>query len=88
MIITFYANGLNMANVINKLDYAFENPSGRDTVVDGYLSPGGDIDKVYGIPYPFFQNTDAPDSPASTRTGEKQVIPTAASPDAYRPSQK
>lgn len=68
--------------------YAFENPSGRDTVVDGYLSPGGDIDKVYGIPYPFFQNTDAPDSPASTRTGEKQVIPTAASPDAYRPSQK
>lgn len=65
--------------------YAFENPSGRDTVVDGYLSPGGDIDKVYGIPYPFFQNPDAPDSPASTRTGEKQVIPTAASPDAYRP---
>lgn len=33
--------------------YAFENPSGRDTVIDGYLSPGGDIDKVYGIPYPF-----------------------------------
>lgn len=68
--------------------YAFENPSGRDTVIDGYLSPGGDIDKVYGIPYPFFQNPDAPDSPASTRTGEKQVIPTAASPDAYRPPKK
>ena len=23
--------------------YTFENPSGRDTIVDGYLSPGGDI---------------------------------------------
>ncbi len=40
--------------------YAFENPSGRDTVVDGYLSPGNDIDKILGIPYPFFRNPDAP----------------------------
>ncbi len=47
--------------------YTFENPSGRDTVIDGYLSPGGKIDDVYGIPYPFFQSPDAPDSPASTR---------------------
>ncbi|MDE6469145.1 MAG: mechanosensitive ion channel family protein [Muribaculaceae bacterium] len=47
--------------------YTFENPSGRDTVVDGYLSPGGDIDNVYGVPYPFFQNPMSPDSPASTR---------------------
>ena len=44
--------------------YTFENPSGRDTIVDGYLSPGGDIDNVYGVPYPFFQAPDAPDSPA------------------------
>ena len=51
--------------------YTFENPSGRDTVVDGYLSPGGDIDNVYGIPYPFFQDPASPDSPASTRVGEK-----------------
>lgn len=34
--------------------YTFENPSGRDTVVDGYLSPGKSMDKVLGIPYPFF----------------------------------
>lgn len=47
--------------------YTFENPSGRDTVVDGYLSPGNSIDTVYGIPYPFFQSADAPDGPASTR---------------------
>ena len=51
--------------------YTFENPSGRDTVVDGYLSPGGAIDNVYGIPYPFFQDPASPDSPASTRVGEK-----------------
>lgn len=49
--------------------YTFENPSGRDTVIDGYLSPGGNIDNVYGIPYPFFQDENAPDSPASTRIG-------------------
>lgn len=53
--------------------YTFENPSGRDTVIDGFLSPGGDIDQVYGVPYPFFQNPQAPDSPASTRVGNKQV---------------
>lgn len=53
--------------------YTFENPSGRDTVVDGFLSPGGDIDDVFGIPYPFFQDPTAPDSPASTRVGDKKI---------------
>ena len=55
--------------------YTFENPSGRDTVVDGYLSPGGDIDDVFGVPYPFFQDPASPDSPASTRTGAKKLPP-------------
>lgn len=55
--------------------YAFENPSGRDTVVDGYLSSSRDIDEIFGVPYPFFQNPDAPDSPASTRTGAKKLPP-------------
>lgn len=59
--------------------YTFENPSGRDTIVDGYLSPGGDIDKVYGIPYPFFQASDAPDSPASTRRDTSPAVPSSAS---------
>ncbi|MCM1406797.1 MAG: mechanosensitive ion channel family protein [[Clostridium] fimetarium] len=52
--------------------YTFENPSGRDTVIDGYLSPGGDIDDVFGVPYPFFQSPSAPDSPASTRVAPKR----------------
>ena len=62
--------------------YTFENPSGRDTVIDGYLSPGGDIDDVFGIPYPFFQNPGAPDSPASTRTTPKRPPHTPAAPPA------
>lgn len=65
--------------------YTFENPSGRDTIVDGYLSPGGDIDDVYGIPYPFFQNPAAPDSPASTRITPKRPPRNAPSP---QPSQQ
>ena len=56
--------------------YTFENPSGRDTVVDGFLSPGGDIDNVFGIPYPFFQDPNSPDSPASTRVTPKRTTHT------------
>lgn len=52
--------------------YTFEYASGRDTVVEGFLSPGGDIDQVYGVPYPFFQNPKAPDSPSDTRVSPKQ----------------
>lgn len=52
--------------------YVFENPSGRDTVIDGYLSPGKDIDRIYGIPYPFFQNADVPGSTASPRPAPSQ----------------
>lgn len=46
--------------------YTFENPSGRDTVIDGYLSPGRDISNVYGIPHPFFKD-GAGAAPTSTR---------------------
>ena len=59
--------------------YTFENPSGRDTIVDGFLSPGGDIDDVFGVPYPFFQDPQAPDSPASTRVGAKKAPHTTVS---------
>lgn len=38
--------------------YTFENPSGRDTIIDGYLSPGHDISDIFGIPYPFHQSSD------------------------------
>lgn len=66
--------------------YTFENPSGRDTVIDGYLSPGGDIDDVFGVPYPFFQDPASPDSPASTRVAPKRTLPNAASPYTAKPA--
>lgn len=33
--------------------YTFENPTGRDTLLEGYLSPGKDPNSVFGVPYPF-----------------------------------
>lgn len=43
--------------------YTFENPSGRDTLIDGYMSPGKNPQYVFGMPYPFFQNSGTPDNP-------------------------
>ena len=66
----------HLAAMLSKFQlYTFENPSGRDTIVDGYLSPGGKIDDVFGVPYPFFQSPDAPDSPASTSVAPRQPEP-------------
>ena len=50
--------------------YSFENPSSRDTLTSGWISgpaSSASIDNVFGIPYPFFQPIDTPDSPRSTR---------------------
>lgn len=33
--------------------YAFENPSSRDTVNEGYLEASGNPANLYGLPYPF-----------------------------------
>lgn len=33
--------------------YAFENPSSRDTVNEGYLEAAGNPANLYGLPYPF-----------------------------------
>lgn len=63
--------------------YAFENPSGRDTIVSGYISPGASIDEVYGVPYPFFQNPNAPRSPLSSYPHTK--APKIASMANYAP---
>lgn len=40
--------------------YTFENASGRDTIIDGYLSPGKDVNSVFGLPYPFLNRPAAP----------------------------
>ncbi len=38
--------------------YIFENPTGRDTVNEGYLEANNDPAKIYGLPFPFM--TDLP----------------------------
>ncbi|MBD5307934.1 MAG: mechanosensitive ion channel [Bacteroides sp.] len=48
--------------------YSYESPSSRDVVAAGYLSnQANKVDEMFGMPYPFFQNPNAPDGPRSTR---------------------
>lgn len=35
--------------------YTFENPSGRDSVNEGYLESGRDASDLFGLPYPFLR---------------------------------
>lgn len=56
--------------------YTFEYPSSRDTIASGFLNtPSANIDEIFGVPYPFFQDPDAPDSPASTRVSQHKTDP-------------
>lgn len=41
----------------------FENASGRDTIVDGYMSNGRIPSGILGIPYPFYMGSDKPENP-------------------------
>ncbi len=43
--------------------YTYESPSGRDTIIDGFICPGKNPDVVFGMPYPFFQATCTPGNP-------------------------
>lgn len=68
--------------------YVFENPSGRDTLVDGYLSPGKDPEYVAGIPYPFFRNTGTPMNPGIPPEGLfPPLTPTNPAPASTAPAQ-
>ncbi len=54
----------HIAAILHKFRlYTFENPSGRDTIMEGYLSPGKKPDPLFGIPYPFFNNSGTPLEP-------------------------
>ena len=55
----------HVASMLHKFNlYTFENPSGRDTIIDGYMSPGKNPDVLFGIPYPFYNNSGTPGNPA------------------------
>ena len=43
--------------------YTFESPSGRDTIIDGYICPGKTPAPIFGIPYPFFYGSGSPSDP-------------------------
>lgn len=66
--------------------YTYENPSSRDTIIDGYLSPGKNPDVLFGMPYPFYNETGTPENPAYPVQQSAFPQPTAmtaatASPD-------
>lgn len=43
--------------------YTNESPSGRDTIIDGFICPGKNPDVVFGMPYPFFNASGTPMNP-------------------------
>lgn len=45
--------------------YTIEMPSGRDTIIDGYMSNGRIPDGVLGIPYPFYMGSEKPENPGA-----------------------
>ena len=51
--------------------YTYESPSGRDTLLDGYLCPGKNPADLFGIPYPFFNNSGTPENPGIPPDGIK-----------------
>ena len=63
--------------------YTYESPSGRDTIIDGYICPGKTPAYVFGMPYPFFLNKNGvPLNPPEGGTAEpmQPTTPTPASP--------
>ncbi|MCH5225000.1 MAG: mechanosensitive ion channel family protein [Muribaculaceae bacterium] len=54
--------------------YTYESPSGRDTVIDGYICPGKTPAQIFGMPWPFFLGTDGvPLNPPEGGTKEPEI---------------
>lgn len=49
--------------------YTFEYPTGRDEIIDGFLSPGKNPQDVFGMPYPLFYGSGSPAKPATPPQG-------------------
>ncbi len=52
--------------------YTFEDESGRDTIIDGYVSNGRVPDGVLGLPYPFYLNSTNPYNPGAQPPAPKK----------------
>lgn len=60
--------------------YTYENASGRDTVMEGWMSPGKNPDVLYGLPYPFFNNSGTPENPGYPVQPSQSPLPSAMVP--------
>lgn len=60
--------------------YTFENASGRDTIIDGYLSSGRTTGPVVGIPYPYYDNSGTPQQPGTPPAGLYPNAPATSAP--------
>lgn len=49
--------------------YTFENPSGRDTILEGYVGNGLTTQPINGLPYPFYNDSGTPMSPGTPPPG-------------------
>ena len=59
--------------------YTYESPSGRDTIIDGYICPGKSPAEIFGMPYPFFLNKNGvPLNPPEGGTAEPIAPPANA----------
>lgn len=66
--------------------YTYESPSGRDTIIDGYICPGKNPDVVFGMPYPFFNASGTPENPCypvqTSAFAQPQAMQTSVTPEA------
>lgn len=60
--------------------YTYESPSGRDTIIDGFICPGKNPDVVFGMPYPFFNAAGSPENPCSPMPVSEFPQPSAMEP--------
>ena len=63
--------------------YTFEYPTGRDEIIDGFLSPGKNPQDVFGMPYPLFFGSGTPNKPA---TPPSYLYPDTPNPSNSNPS--
>lgn len=70
----------HIAVILNRFKlYTFEYPTGRDTIIDGYLSPGKTPEAVFGIPEGIFP--DSAPKPSISGGGAPPVVRTPESDD-------
>lgn len=55
--------------------WVFEYPTGRDTIIDGYLSPGKNSAPLFGMPYPFYLDSGTPMDPGIPPAGIYPEMP-------------